>query len=325
MHDFWFICPRSQFIALNGEVCNGKKSSLSCSVCAGRRTDFRVEYFAFLQFLLLAGAPLINLMERHSVLDQYEKINNLYLYFRRKRKMEETLDEIDFLITRTKYTTERVLKTVKKKSKIIYSAPSAPYKSSKFNSNHSSLKTPIRFGFIGRITSDKGLGTLIKAFNLLKGQPATLDIYGDVKATPYSFAYYKSLKEMMRNKRVRFQGSFKREDIRKVYDKIDVLVIPSIRTENSPLVITEAFSFKKPVITSDIDSISEMLHENINCLRFKSGDHHDLYQKMKVLIEKPSLIEKLSSNIPEIRPLSVEADEHIKLYQAAIKQNFNHP
>jgi len=47
-------------------------------------------------------------------------------------------------------------------------------------------------------------------------------------------------------------GGFDNKDISRVLSKIDVLVVPSIWFENSPLVIHEAFLAGVPVIAASI-------------------------------------------------------------------------
>ena len=55
---------------------------------------------------------------------------------------------------------------------------------------------------------------------------------------------------------MRFTGAFDRERVAEVYAQIDVLVVPSLWLENSPLVIHEAFMAGVPVVGARIGGIA---------------------------------------------------------------------
>ena len=57
---------------------------------------------------------------------------------------------------------------------------------------------------------------------------------------------------------VRFMGAFDRERTADVYAQIDVLVVPSLWLENSPLVIHEAFMAGVPVVGARIGGIADL-------------------------------------------------------------------
>ena len=93
----------------------------------------------------------------------------------------------------------------------------------------------ITFGYIGSILEHKGLHVLVKAFSLLDAKNASLLIYGDTGANPL---YTKLIKEISNeDKRIKFMGTFPNDQIMKIFKDIDVLVVPSIWYENTPLVI----------------------------------------------------------------------------------------
>ena len=89
---------------------------------------------------------------------------------------------------------------------------------------------------------------------------------------------------------------------------IDVLVVPSIWYEVSPLVIQEAFMAGVPVITTNIGGMAELVDDGVNGYKFPLNDWAALKQIMKADYDDPSILNKLSP-LPD-KVLSIE--EHVK-------------
>jgi len=167
--------------------------------------------------------------------------------------------------------------------------------------------TKIRFGFLGRIIPVKGISLLIDAFNELDHSKAELNIYGKLPSS------YMFLKKRCLNSAINFKGSYDYIDISSVLSNIDVVVVPSIWYENSPLVIHEAFLAKIPVITSNIGGMAELVTHEKNGLLFEPGNVEDLIEKMNVFIENPNLIEGYSKET-YVRSIQEDVEEIEKLY-----------
>src|SRR4029078_7164363 len=93
-------------------------------------------------------------------------------------------------------------------------------------------------GYIGTLVWHKGVHTLVEAVGRLPaGQIETL-IFGGTETCRDDRA---ELRRLAGGASIRFMGRFDRDDSAAVYDQFDVLVVPSIWLENSPLVIHQAF------------------------------------------------------------------------------------
>lgn len=171
----------------------------------------------------------------------------------------------------------------------------------------------IRFGFLGRIIPVKGIKILIEAFNKLNSPKSELNIYGEL---PASFQY---LKNYCRNSAINFHGSFNHEDVGKIFSNIDVLIVPSIWYENSPLVIHEGFLAHVPVITSNLGGMAELVKDGVNGLLFQLGNSDDLMEKMKKFIDNPSLIENLSQSNTKVRSIQEDVEELLIIYNNLIE------
>ncbi len=171
----------------------------------------------------------------------------------------------------------------------------------------------IRFGFLGRIIPVKGISLLIIAFNEVDHSKAELNIYGKL---PSSSMY---LKNRCLNTAINFKGGYNYNDIGKVLSNIDVLVVPSIWYENSPLVIHEAFLAKIPVITSNLGGMAELVTHEKNGLLFEPGNVEDLIVKMNLFIENPNLIERYSQET-YVRSIREDVEEIEKLYVKLLRK-----
>jgi len=175
------------------------------------------------------------------------------------------------------------------------------------NGVHKDLSKKVRFGFLGRIIPVKGISLLIDAFNELDHSKAELNIYGRL---PSSSMY---LKKRCINSAIHFKGGYNYNDLAKALSNIDILVVPSLWYENSPLVIHEAFIVKIPVITSNLGGMTELIIHEKNGLLFEPGNVEDLIKKMNLFIENPELIEKYSQKT-YVRSIQEDVREIEKLY-----------
>ena len=98
---------------------------------------------------------------------------------------------------------------------------------------------------------------------------------------------------------------------------LDVLVVPSIWPENSPLVIREAFLAGVPVVASRIGGIPETVTDGVNGLLFTPGDVADLRRTLQRLISDAALLETFRQNIPPVRTLEDDVAAMRKAYAAA--------
>ncbi|MHA1305361.1 MAG: glycosyltransferase, partial [Candidatus Heimdallarchaeaceae archaeon] len=141
----------------------------------------------------------------------------------------------------------------------------------------------------------------IDAFDKIKDDNVELRIYGVSSTIDY-------LKKRSKNKNILFKGAYKNWEIANVLSEIDILIVPSIWFENSPLVIHEAALAKIPIITTNIGGMAEYVKNEVNGLTFERNNVEDLLDKINQFIKKPELIKKLGNNSIEVQ----SAREHTK-------------
>src|SRR5207247_9820483 len=86
---------------------------------------------------------------------------------------------------------------------------------------------------------------------------------------------------------VRFMGAFDHDRVADVYAQIDVLVVPSLWLENSPLVIHEALMAGIPVVGARIGGISGLVDDGRTRLLYDPASPAELEAVLRFLIEHP--------------------------------------
>ncbi len=121
-------------------------------------------------------------------------------------------------------------------------------------------------------------------------------------------------------KRIEFCGHFKNELIGEVLSKIDVLIVPSVWYENTPLVIYSAFASGTPVIATNLGGMSEVVHDGVNGLLFEKGDSAGLGKLLDMIVNDRSLLDKLAKNIVPPASISEYADAVENVYTEVLTE-----
>jgi|HubBroStandDraft_6_1064221.scaffolds.fasta_scaffold08452_2 glycosyltransferase involved in cell wall biosynthesis len=129
--------------------------------------------------------------------------------------------------------------------------------------------------FLGRLTPEKGLLTLLDAWERLPSA-VPLVIVGDGPMRHQLEA------EVARKglPRVHFAGRLRREEAYDALKKAAFLVVPSTWYETFGLVVAEAFACGTPVLGSFIGAIQEMVDDRVTGLHFAPGDPDALAKKV---------------------------------------------
>lgn len=129
------------------------------------------------------------------------------------------------------------------------------------------------FLYVGRLSEEKGIRLLLKAF---ENSPHTLKIAG---AGPLE----NEVKNYAaKNSNIQFAGSLQKEQVLSLMRNCSALLFPSLWFEGMPMTIIEAFACGVAVIASDLGVMKNMIEPHYNGLLFKAGDKNDLLQKMDV-------------------------------------------
>jgi glycosyltransferase involved in cell wall biosynthesis len=146
----------------------------------------------------------------------------------------------------------------------------------------------LTFGYIGTHAAPKGVGRLLRAFSEVDGD-VTLRIWGRERGQETA-----ALRRLA-DPRVSFEGEYRNEDVPRVLAQIDVLVVPSIWLENSPLVIHEAQQARVCVVTAAAGGMAEYVQHDVNGLLFGHRDDADLARQLRRFVGEPDLARRLGA------------------------------
>ncbi len=129
--------------------------------------------------------------------------------------------------------------------------------------------------FVGRISGEKGVRTLLRAWENLRGIPLKVAGDGPLLEEITLFAQDHRLKT------VDFLGRLARTEILALMKGARFLVFPSEWYEGFPMTIVEAFACGVPVVTSSLGAMAEIVERGRTGLHFTPGDAEDLAAKVE--------------------------------------------
>lgn len=140
--------------------------------------------------------------------------------------------------------------------------------------------------FVGRLSPEKGLATLLAAWSTLSDS-IRLKVAGDGPM----LAEVKQRAEACGN--VEILGPCTHEQVLQLMKSARVLIFPSEWYEGLPMTVIEAFACGTPVVASDLHSLNELVSEGVNGARFQTGSAESLAACTRRLFDNPDNLSRL--------------------------------
>jgi glycosyltransferase involved in cell wall biosynthesis len=144
-----------------------------------------------------------------------------------------------------------------------------------------------QFLFVGRLSPEKGIETLLQAF---VGSDARLQIIG----TGPLEDHVRQVSDQAPN--IEYKGFMDKAGIMDALSTARALIVPSLWYEGFPMVIVEALSTGTPVLVSAIGGLPEIIRDGHNGLHLQPGSVPDIQDKVKLLLEDEPLHRQLCLN-----------------------------
>lgn len=321
LHDYWLLCPQGQLFRNNRAPCDGRSPD-ACADCVKYQLCIR-KNIASKYARLKKTTPgwlvrsIQNAYLSYARLFLADKGARAQMIRAREAFMRELLSRIAVFIAPSEFVRQRFIASGIPDARI--KLLDNGFDAARFQDIRRNASKMLRFGFIGNLMAAKGTHILIEAFNRMPPGRAELRIYGAVASYKSSLGNYDGfLKRIAARDNIRFMGGFDNRDIGGILSQIDVLVVPSLWYENSPLVIHEAFMARVPVIASRIGGIPGLVTDGQGGFLFDPGDVDGLAEKMQRVIADPSILDGLKKSFPRVKSIEENALELERIYGSLV-------
>ena len=295
LHDFWLQCPLFTRLKTDSSLCWSVDLN-ECARCARSEID-RWKGRSWKESFRIGS-------KQRSYLTQLQQ---------RERTIKDALEHVDLFLGPSRFLLEEHRKWGVPREKSRYS-PYGYLVTGVETSGSNNADGKVRFGYIGSIVHHKGVHVLLEAFRLLTSRKAELHVFGGF----YDRQYEEQIRALARgDERIILHGRFSPQQLAATYAHFDILVIPSIWFENSPLTINEAFIHQAPVIAGDVGGMKELVSEQYGA-RFTVGDARSLAEKLRLVVERPELIAEWKAHLPKVKTIQENVAELEDIFTALL-------
>jgi glycosyltransferase involved in cell wall biosynthesis len=135
--------------------------------------------------------------------------------------------------------------------------------------------------YVGRLSAEKGVSTLIRAWRKVPGIP--LRIAGDGGLRP-------GLEQEAAGLPIEFLGRVTVARVLELMKGAAMLIVPSEWYEGFPRVVVEALATGTPIVAADIGGLRELITDGVDGAKFKPGSSDELAASVSRLWETPALL-----------------------------------
>ena len=314
LNDYWPLCSRVQLLRPDGVRCP-RNQGMGCFPCVKDKDPRLVP-------LARAAGPLVHPVAavlRAAFGGRARKPSRIGRFARSWIDLAERqgyvlgkLAQADLLVAPSRFLRERFLETgYFDPDRLVHS----DYGTRTAAASGKSPSSVVRFGFVGSLVDHKGIENLVEAVSRLDPGRCELNVFGAFR--PESDALHARL---AKSRNVRFRGPFDHDRIGEVHREIDVLLVPSLWFENSPLSIHEAYLFGTPVVASGIGGMAELVRDGVDGFHAPPGDSAGLAAVLQRFIDDPGLAVRLGSDLPRVKSLDEDVAETEARYRSLTRR-----
>ncbi|MGA1791068.1 MAG: glycosyltransferase [bacterium] len=332
LHDYWFICPRTQLFTLDESLCEGPDEGKNCVVncLAG---DFMTRQYRKMTTLLPDAYPIRCIRHLRNMYkrirgehlgqtsfdpeikkrDGYPKNERLIEAFRsRDARNRLALLKADLILAVSTSVKEIFVKHGIDRERIVVNQLGVKSVEWIRKRVRSFAHYPVRFGFLGHLGPLKGVQLVIQAARSLPPEKAEFLIFGGGSdETLHDFKM--GIKDMSHCK---YMGRYDYERLDDIFDAFDLLIIPSICRETLGMIGLEAQAAGIPVIASDIGGMRDYITHGLNGLLFQVGDVNALKRQIHTILDSPQRIEEMSRHAIQPKTIEQNSQELIGYYKS---------
>jgi glycosyltransferase involved in cell wall biosynthesis len=175
----------------------------------------------------------------------------------------------------------------------------------------------VRVAFLGTLAPHKAPHLVLEAWGKLPAdvrRHGRLRVHGPKEHNP---DYVARLERLAAQVGAELPGRLARADVPRELVDTDLLVVPSVWYENSPLTIHEALAARTPCLVSDLGGMAELVEPGRQGWRFRTGDSDDLAVALERVLRDPGQLTGLDLGPPP-KDMRTSAQELEERYLAAL-------
>lgn len=280
--DYYYICPKNYMLNDKNEVIHQHESALEC---------------------ILHHQPKRNILF------------DTLLYLKQSHHKSIIKKYLDYFLTPSENLTQFVSNHFQKEGKTL---PNPIL----IEQNQNSKTDGNYILFVGRLVPEKGVLTLLKAFQNITKQFPNEELWivgeGSQLEELQNFAENNELKNVL------FLGNKSREELQDIYANSKFSVVPSEYLEAYGNVILESLAFGKTVITSDLVGIKNEIEQHNVGLTYSYKNPKELEGKIIELLSNSNLKTKLENNILNYlatKTFSKHFEDLVSIYEDLLSRN----
>ena len=280
--DFYYICPKNYMLNDKNDVLHKHESALEC---------------------IFHHQPKRNILF------------DTLLYLKHSHHKSIIKKHIDYFLTPSETLTQFVSKHFQKEGKTL---PNPIL----IEQNQNSVSEGNYILFVGRLVPEKGVLTLLKAFQNISKQFPNEQLWivgeGNQLEELQNFAKNNELKN------ISFLGNKSRKELQEIYANSKFSVVPSEYLEAYGNVILESLAFGKTVITSDLVGIKNEIEQNNVGLTYSFKNQKALEEKMAKLLSNSGLKSELENYIPKYlatKTFAKHFEDLVTIYEDLLDRN----
>lgn len=262
-YDFGIACLRTTLLTGDGELCDGKLSPKTCSICIkkGRKSFLGImnEKLVESNFFskLFIYLDKLKFFAKYNMAFSILKSSALERTTRHQKRLRSVMSKLDYLITPSEFGSDFFHGLGVRKDKILV----IPWFHEVINNslNKKFDKSFFTITYFGRVSPEKGVHLIFEALEQLSHLPTMKLIINGADESNYCLKLINKYNNSVNNHIVEWNSW---SPIEGSMLKTDVTIIPSTVMDNTPLTLVESIVYKTPFIASDIPTFRDLVNKD---------------------------------------------------------------
>jgi len=321
-HDWGIACMRTVLVMGDGLLCDGVVLPSKCAQCikSGRSTLMGRGNEVFVSTLpgemiakLLISAPKLGSVLRRKGFVTEPALNRTKMNFKRATGV---ISRLSHCFTPSHFGAKFFSRLGLDAGRITV----LPWYHDPVNTQMTvRINQPFTITYIGRVSPEKGVDLIFSALEKLTDiEPVLLRLAG-ADDSMYCTTLKKKFSTSVGIHRVEWLGW---SDVEPLFQSTDVVVIPSVVVDNTPLSLIEALAYKVPVIATRIPPIEELVVEGETGFLMEYQSVDSLADGIRSALNAKQVIRNSKHAFPRIMSIREYMGEVVAVYKKITSAEF---